>query len=55
MEKPYFKTIIQDQMITAGDKFEFLVELEDSCDPSTELIWLKNNKKIEPRDGIEVY
>ncbi|XP_021966821.1 uncharacterized protein LOC110861999 isoform X1 [Folsomia candida] len=55
MEKPYFKTIIQDQMITAGDKFEFLVELEDSCDPSTELIWLKNNKKIEPRDGIEFH
>lgn len=54
MEKPSFTKIIQDEMVTAGDKFALTVELSPESGESTKVEWYKNNEKIIAGNGIEV-
>lgn len=54
VEAPKFQKIIEDEMITEGDLFQFQVQLEPHCDKTTDVVWFKNNKKVQGGDGIQV-
>lgn len=55
IEPPKFVRIIQDDMVTAGDRFEFVVELAaQATEEEPQLTWWKNNKNLEPSEDIEV-
>ncbi|CAL8129596.1 unnamed protein product [Orchesella dallaii] len=55
VEPPRFVKIIQDEMVTAGHEFSFVVELAptpENPDVISEVTWWKNNSQIPPTERV---
>lgn len=53
-EIPKFAQIIEDQMVTEGEEFSFMIKVEPQAGVTTNVSWYKNNEKVEARDRVEV-